>query len=96
MALSREEVAHIARLCRLSMSPSELDGMAEQLSHILRQFEALESLDMDGVPPTSHAADLQSVLREDVVSASLSMEDVLANAPAQHRGQFRVGLVIDG
>ena len=95
MALSREEVEHIARLCRLSMTSSELDEMAEQLSHILEQFEVLNELDTEDVSPTSHVADLESVLRDDVSQPSLAVEDVLANAPRQQAGQFRVGLVID-
>ncbi len=95
MALTREEVQHIARLCRLSMTTEELDEMSQQLSHILEQFEVLRQLDTEGVEATSHVADLASVLREDVVSDSLPREDVLANAPREQSGQFRVGVVID-
>lgn len=95
MSLPRQDVKDIARLCRLSLSPEEVDEMGVQLSHILDQFNALRLLDTDGVPPTMHVADFQSVLREDVASASLPSGDVLANAPRQQAGQFRVGLVID-
>ena len=95
MALSREEVRHIARLCRLSMSAEESDAMAEQLSQILEQFKRLQSLDTEQVPPTSHVADLRSVLREDATRPSLPVEDVLIHAPLQHADQFRVGLVIE-
>lgn len=69
--------------------------MAHQLSDILERFEVLSQLDTEGVPPTSHVAGLESVLREDVAQASLPVEDVLANAPRQQGDQFRVGVVID-
>ena len=52
MALSREEVQQMARLCRLSLSEEELDAMAEQLSQILEQFKTMQSLDTEQVPPT--------------------------------------------
>ncbi len=94
MALSREEVQHIAQLCRLSMSPSQLDEMAQQLSEILLQFEALNQLDTEDVPPTYHVADLTRVLREDDTAPSLTVDEVLANAPRHQGGQFRVGAVI--
>ena len=95
MALTRDEVQHIARLCRLSMTPAEMDEMGRQLSSIMDHFEALQRLDTEGVSPTFHVVGLHSVLREDESRPSMSLEDVLANAPRQQAGQFRVGVVIE-
>ena len=95
MPLSREEVEHIATLCRIAMTDDEIERMGEQLSQILEQFDVLQRLDTDGVPPTSHAVDLESVLREDEVQSSMALEDVLANAPRRLHDLFRVNRVVE-
>ncbi len=95
MPLSHREVENVARLCRLSLDTEEIDEMAVQLSHILDHFDELRLVDTEGVPPTTHVEDLQSVLREDVAGPSLAIREVLTNAPQQHADQFRVDLVID-
>lgn len=95
MPLTREEVQHIAALCRLAMTEAELDEMVHQLSNILDQFDILSEVDTEGVPPTSHAVVLESVLREDLVSPSSVLGDVMANAPRRHGDQFRVNAVVE-
>ena len=77
------------------MTEAEIDYMTEQLSHILEQFDALRSLDTENMGPTLHAVDQQSVLREDEASASSPVGDILANAPSEQAGQFRVRIVLD-
>lgn len=95
MPLSREEVEHIAILCRISLDPEEVERMREQLSLILDQFEVLRELDMTGVPPTGHAVPLENVQREDEVRPSLSRPQVLANAPRVEEETFRVPMVLE-
>lgn len=95
MPLSHEEVENIARLCRLSLNAGEVYEMAVQLSDILHHFDELRLVDTEGVPPSTDVEDLRSVLREDVTGPSLAIRDVLANAPQQHKDQFRVDLVVD-
>ena len=95
MPLTREEVKHIAALCRLAMTEAELDEMAQQLSNILDQFDILRDVDTEGVPPTSHAVALESVYREDSVSPPSDLDDVMANAPRRHGDQFRVNAVVE-
>ena len=95
MPLTREEVQHIADLCRLAMTEAEVDEMAQQLSDILDQFHILREVDTEGVPPTSHAVSLESVYREDSVSPSSDRDDVMANAPRRHGDQFRVNAVVE-
>ena len=95
MPLSREEVEHIATLCRIALAPKEVELMRAQLSLILEQFEVLRELDTTGVPPTGHAVPLENVEREDEVTASLSRPQVLANAPHVEEETFRVPMVLE-
>jgi aspartyl-tRNA(Asn)/glutamyl-tRNA(Gln) amidotransferase subunit C len=95
MPLSREEVEHIATLCRIALEPEEVERMREQLSLILEQFEALGELDTSDIPPTGHAVPLQNVQREDEVTASLSRPQVLSNAPRVEEETFRVPMVLE-
>ncbi len=95
MKLSREEVLHIAALARLGLTETEIDRLREQLSNILDNFEILKQVDTADVPPTAQSIALQSVMREDEISTSLSSDEVLANAP-QKEGEFiRVRAVLE-
>ena len=95
MGLTREEVLHIARLARIGLSEEDVAMFQEQLSEILEHFQALQQLDTEGVPPTSHPLALESVMRSDEVAPSLPKEDVLANAPLADDGAFRVRAVLE-
>ena len=95
MSLTREEVLHIAQLAHLGLSEDEVPKFQEQLSGILDHFEALRTLDTEGVPPTSHPLPLESVMRADVAAPSLPVEDVLANAPNAEDDLFRVRAVLE-
>ena len=95
MRLSREEVLHIARLARLGLTEEDVERFREQLSNILENFEVLKEVESEGVPPTTHAVPLQNVLREDEVAPSLSQDQVLANAPQQEEGHFKVRPVLE-
>lgn len=94
MKLSREEVLHIARLARLGLDEAEVDKLSEQLSNLLENFKVLQQVDTTGVAPTAHSITLESVVREDEVSASLPSDQVLANAPQKEGGFFRVRPVL--
>ena len=95
MPLSREEVVHIASLCRIAMTDEEIERMGQQLSHILGQFQVLRQVKTEDVPPTSHAVALESIYRNDEVQPSAEMEDVLANAPRRQGDLFRVNTVVE-
>jgi len=95
MKLSREEVLHIARLARLGLSDEEVERAREQLSHILENFEILESVDTDDVPPTAQSLALQNVLREDEPRDSFPRQEILANAPQEDEDSFRVRAVLE-
>ncbi len=90
MALTTEEVEHVARLARLRLAPEEIEKMRAQLSNILEQMDMLKEVDVTNVPPTAQVTELLNILREDETRPSLPREDVLANAPEQQDGMFRV------
>jgi len=95
MSLTPEEVQHIALLARLGLTPEELERDRTQLSDILEQFQALQDVDTEGVLPTGHSMPLENVMRDDIALASLSKEDVLANAPNREEDYIRVRAVLD-
>jgi aspartyl-tRNA(Asn)/glutamyl-tRNA(Gln) amidotransferase subunit C len=92
--ISREDVAHVARLARLDVTEDELDRFAEQLGAVLEHAADLAALDTAGVPPTAHPYPLANVLRDDVVAPSLDRDEVLAMAPAAEDGRFRVPRIL--
>ena len=93
--ITREEVAHLARLARLALEDEELDRMAGQLDVILGAVAQIrEVADAGDVPPTTHAVPLENVTRPDVVVPSLPREKVLAGAPAAEDGRFRVPRIL--
>ncbi len=96
MKLSREEVLNIAALCRMSLSEDELERFQGQISDILENFEILQQVDTTDVPPTAYPTPLQNVWRKDEARPSLPKEDILANAPRQEEGCFRVHAVLEG
>jgi aspartyl-tRNA(Asn)/glutamyl-tRNA(Gln) amidotransferase subunit C len=90
MAISREEVLHVAGLAWLALTEDEIEQLTEELDKILDAVGIVSELDLADVPPTSHPLDLVNVWADDVPTASLALEDVLANAPDAHENQFRV------
>ncbi len=87
--LSRSDVEHVAYLARLGLSDEELARLEGQLNHILDQYAILATLDTESIPPTAQTIELENILREDLARPSLSVDAVLANAPAR-QGDFVV------
>jgi len=90
MAISKEEVLHVARLARLALTEDEIGRLTEELGEILDAVGIVAELDLADVPPTSHPLDVVNVWDEDEPRDSLSLEDVFANAPAREGDLFRV------
>jgi aspartyl-tRNA(Asn)/glutamyl-tRNA(Gln) amidotransferase subunit C len=90
MAISREEVLHVARLAQLALTEEEIERLTGELDKILDAVGVVSELDLADVPPTSHPLDLVNVWAEDVPHEPLSLEDALANAPDAVEGAFRV------
>ena len=94
-AISREEVAHLARLSRLAVTDTELDTFAGQLDVILQSVARIGEVAADDIPPTSHSVPLTNVLRDDVVIPCLGQEDALSGAPDAQEGRFRVPRILE-
>ena len=95
MALTPEDVDHIAALARLGISPEERARFASQLSGILEHFRALQALDTEHILPTAQVLDVRNVMRPDVARPPLPQELALANAPRAEDGFFRVQAVLE-
>jgi aspartyl-tRNA(Asn)/glutamyl-tRNA(Gln) amidotransferase subunit C len=94
MALTREEVLHVATLARLSLEPAEVELFTRQLNDILAYVEKLQELDTTDVPPLAHVIPVSNVFREDAVTPGLDREAALDNAPAREEGAFLVPRII--
>ena len=92
--MSRDEVAHLAKLARLAVTDDELDVFAGQLDQILDSVAKVSEVAAEDVPPTSHAVPLTNVFRQDVVVPGLSQQQALAGAPAAEDGRFRVPRIL--
>jgi aspartyl-tRNA(Asn)/glutamyl-tRNA(Gln) amidotransferase subunit C len=90
VAISREEVLHVARLARLALTEEEVERLTEELDAILDAVGIVAELDLADVPPTSHPLDLVNVWDEDEPRDSFSLDDVFANAPVRDGDLFRV------
>jgi aspartyl-tRNA(Asn)/glutamyl-tRNA(Gln) amidotransferase subunit C len=90
MAISRDEVVHVARLARLELTDEELDRFAGQLDAILEAVGKVSELDLSQVEPTLHPLALSNVWAEDEPRPSLEVEEALANAPDREDDAFRV------
>ena len=89
MAITREEVLHVARLARLELSDDEVTRFQEQLSAILEAVSKVSELDLSDVPPTSHPLEIANAWDDDVVRPSLTLDEVFANAPDRDDDHFR-------
>ena len=92
--LTRDEVAHLARLARLAVTEDELDLFAGQLDVILSSIARVGEVAAADIQPTSHAVPLQNVLRPDAVTPSLPREAVFATAPSIEDDRFRVPQIL--
>ena len=93
--LSRSEVEHVAYLARLGLTGEELDRLEGELNHILDQYAILAELPTDDIPPTAQTIELENILRDDVARPSLTVEDVLVNAPARQGDFIVVPAILD-
>jgi aspartyl-tRNA(Asn)/glutamyl-tRNA(Gln) amidotransferase subunit C len=90
MAITRDEVLHVAHLARLDLSDEEVARFQEQLSAILDAVSKIRELDLSEIPPTAHPLDVANAWAEDVPHVSLTLDEVFANAPDRDGDLFRV------
>jgi aspartyl-tRNA(Asn)/glutamyl-tRNA(Gln) amidotransferase subunit C len=94
MALTRDEVLHVAHLARLSLGPEEVELFTRQLNDILAYMEKLQELDTAAVSPMAHVVPVSNAFRADAVQEGLPRDLALENAPAREEGSFVVPRVI--
>jgi aspartyl-tRNA(Asn)/glutamyl-tRNA(Gln) amidotransferase subunit C len=92
--ISRDDVAKLAQLARIEMTPDELDLLANELGVILNAVARVQEVAGEDVPPTSHPLPLENVFRPDVVIPSLTPEEALSGAPAQEEQRFKVPQIL--
>lgn len=94
MALSPDEVRHVASLARLALSDDEVARLAPELSDILGYAEQVGEVAAEDVPPTTHPFGLYNVLRADEAREPLPQQEVLAGAPEVEDGRFAVPRIV--
>ena len=93
--ITLEQVLHVAKLARLTLSDEEARQMQEQLDAILGYMEGLDELDVSEVPPTFHSIAMDAPLRPDVPERCSDRAETLAQAPASEAGGYAVPLVLE-
>jgi aspartyl-tRNA(Asn)/glutamyl-tRNA(Gln) amidotransferase subunit C len=94
MKITKEEVVHVATLARLNLDKKAIELYTKQLGEILTYMDALNRVNTDDVPATSHAIFMNNAFREDEVKDSIPVDESLANAPRSEDGTFIVPKVI--
>ena len=95
MSISIDEVRHVARLARLELDDAEILALQGELNSLLGHFADIQSMDVTGIEPTSHAVAVQNVWTQDRPGLCLPREDVLRNAPKSKAGLFVVPTIIE-
>ena len=94
--ITRDQVAHLARLAHIRMSEQELDTLSGELGLILDSISQVQEVAGEDVVPTSHPTPLTNVFREDEPRDTLTQEQALDQAPDSEDGQFKVPAILDG
>lgn len=95
MAISEEEVRHVAKLAKLKFEPDEIQHFTEQMSKIIDMVEQLEKVDTIGVPVTTHGYGLKNVMREDVAVPGMSREELFKNVKTSKDGLIEVPAILE-
>ncbi len=94
MALTEDDVRHVARLSALKISDEEIPSLRNTLGDILDYVNRLSSLSTEGVPPTSHVHGVVNAFRDDIIKDSLPLDKVASNAPDFAGNSFKVPRII--
>ncbi len=96
MALTLQQVEHIAELAKLQLTDEEKERFREQLSAVLDDAARLAEIDTSDIPPTASVLPLRDVLRPDEILPPWPRSEILANAPARSDGFFKVQAIFEG
>ncbi len=94
MSITRDEVAHLARLARIALPDAELDHLAPQLDQIITAVAQVQEVAAEGIPPTSQATGVTNVFRDDVLVPCLTPGQALDQAPAVELQRFKVPRIL--
>ena len=94
MAISKEEIIHIAKLASLNLSEAEIERYAKDMTEILDFANMINSVDTDQIKETIAANENYNVFRKDEVIPSTDRDLLLQNAPSKDEGMFRIPKVI--
>ncbi|RWZ51937.1 Asp-tRNA(Asn)/Glu-tRNA(Gln) amidotransferase subunit GatC [Labedella phragmitis] len=92
--ISEQQVAHLANLARIALTPEEISSLTSELDTIVDSIAKVQEVATPDVPATSHPVPLQNVFRDDVVGQTLTTEQALANAPESADGRFKVSAIL--
>lgn len=95
MAISKEEIIHIAKLASLNLSEEEIERYTGDMQEILEFANMINSVNTDGMNETIASNEKCNVLRKDEVINFENRELLLQNAPSQDEGMFRIPKVIN-
>jgi len=93
--ITRDEVYHVAKLARLTLSESEAAQYQKDLNSILTYVESLEKVETEGVAPMSHVLEVKNVWKKDIPSKKDMSDDLLSNAPMIEKGYFKVPKILE-
>ncbi|GKS80620.1 aspartyl/glutamyl-tRNA(Asn/Gln) amidotransferase subunit C [Ligilactobacillus pabuli] len=95
MAITADEVKHVAQLAKLEFTADELQMFAGQMDDIITMVQQLSEVDTTGVPVTSTVAEAKNVMRKDVAVPGTDREELMKNVPQKDRGLIKVPAIID-
>lgn len=95
MAISEEQVRHVAKLAKLEFDSSEIKHFTEQMSDIIDMVEQLEKVDTTDVPVTTHGYALKNVMREDIAEPGTDREELFKNVKTAEDGLIQVPAILD-
>ena len=95
MAITEEQVRHVAKLAKLEIAPHEIKHFTEQLGDIIDMVEQLEAVDTTDVPVTSHGYALKNVMREDVAEPGMDRDLLFKNVKTAEDGMIQVPAILD-
>jgi len=88
--ISIEEVEHVAKLARLELTEEEKIKFTKQLGSILEYFKELNEVNTENIEPMAHPVPSVNVMRPDEITPFCERKKLLANAPQEEDGYFRV------
>ncbi|TAJ47171.1 MAG: Asp-tRNA(Asn)/Glu-tRNA(Gln) amidotransferase subunit GatC [Herbiconiux sp.] len=92
--ITQEQVAHLANLARIALTPQEIESLTTELGSIVDNVAKVSEVAMADVPATSHPIPLQNVYRDDVPTTTLTTAEALAGAPDHDGSRFRVTAIL--